>query len=93
MIKTFKSQEEYKVFYRFFSRKLPLEIQRSASRKLHVLHGIGKINDLRVPRSNHLEKLIGNRNGQYSIRINEKWRICFDWRDNNAYEVEITDYH
>jgi proteic killer suppression protein len=58
-----------------------------------MLNNARTINDLRVPPANRLEKLSGNRTGQYSIRINDKWRICFDWRDDNAYDVEIVDYH
>jgi len=58
-----------------------------------MLNNAKTINDLRIPPANRLEKLIGNRAGQYSIRINDQWRICFDWRDDNAYNVEIVDYH
>jgi proteic killer suppression protein len=58
-----------------------------------MLHNAATLGDLRIPPSNHLEKLTGDRAGQYSIRINDQWRICFEWRDNNAYAAEITDYH
>jgi len=81
------------IFHRQHSRKLPPEIQRSALRKLRMIHRATSITDLRVPPANHLEKLSGNRKGQWSIRINNQWRICFDWIDNNAYSVEIVDYH
>ena len=68
-------------------------IERSARRKLLVLHGAGLLNDLRSPPGNQLEALKGDRIGQHSIRINRKWRICFVWRDGNAEDVEIVDYH
>ena len=58
-----------------------------------MLHNAATLGDLRIPPANHLEKLTGDREGQYSIRINDQWRICFEWRDNNAYAAEITDYH
>ena len=68
-------------------------MQPVAFRKLRMLHNSKTINDLRVPPGNHLEKLKGNREGQYSIRINDQYRICFEWRDGDAYRVEIVDYH
>ncbi|CAI3223977.1 Toxin HigB [Desulfovibrio diazotrophicus] len=72
---------------------LPPDIQRVAMRKLKVLHNAVSLNDLRVPPGNRLEILKGNRAGQHSIRINSQWRICFVWKDGNAYSVEIVDYH
>ena len=93
MIKTFRDEETAKVFSRQRSRKLPPSIQQVALRKLRMLHNAAALGDLRIPPANHLEKLTGDREGQYSIRINDQWRICFEWRDNNAYAVEITDYH
>lgn len=68
-------------------------IERPARRKLLYLHAAGKLEDLRVPPGNHLEALKGDRSGKHSIRINDQWRICFVWRGNDAYEVEIVDYH
>jgi toxin HigB-1 len=68
-------------------------IERVARRKLLYLHAARKLEDLRVPPGNHLKALVGDRSGQHSIRINDKWRICFVWRDGEAYEVEIVDYH
>lgn len=62
-------------------------------RKLRMINNAKTINDLRVPPANRLEKLVGSRAGQYSIRINDQWRICFDWQEDNAYNVEIVDYH
>ena len=93
MIKSFKSKETEKIFRRGCSLKLPSAIQKTALRKLLMLDASQIINDLRIPPANHLEQLKGKRQGQYSIRINEQWRICFRWQQNDAYEVEIIDYH
>ena len=93
MIRSFKSKEAQKVFNRDRSKKLPGEIQPVALRKLKMLHRSQNLQDLRVPPSNRLERLKGNRKGQYSIRINDQWRICFRWDRGDAYEVEIVDYH
>ena len=93
MIKSFRSKETEEVFRRTFSRKLPQDIQQAAYRKLAFLHSAKELNDLRLPPSNRLEKLRGDRQGEYSIRINDQWRICFIWQDDDAYEVVITDYH
>ncbi|MGR3302005.1 MAG: type II toxin-antitoxin system RelE/ParE family toxin [Candidatus Scalindua sp.] len=93
MIKSFKCKETNKIFNRSFSRKLPHDIQRTALRKLRMLNRSIKLNDLKVPPSNHLEALHGNRKGQHSIRINDQWRICFKWSNSEASNVEITDYH
>jgi len=72
---------------------LPRDIQQVALRKLRMINNAKNINDLRIPPANRLKKLSGNREGQHSIRINDQWRICFIWRDGDAYDVEITDYH
>ena len=93
MIKSFKDAETEKVYQRQFSRKLPSDIQQIALRKLRMLNNAQDINDLRIPPANHLEKLSGSREGQYSIRINDQWRICFEWLEGDAYQVEIVDYH
>ncbi|MBX3054961.1 MAG: type II toxin-antitoxin system RelE/ParE family toxin [Anaerolineae bacterium] len=93
MIRGFKDREAEKVFNGRFSKKLPHDIQRIAERKLIMLHHSSSLDDLRVPPANRLEALKGNRTGQYSIRINDQWRICFEWRDDGVYEVEIVDYH
>jgi toxin HigB-1 len=93
MIKTFKDEETEKVFHRYFSRKLPTDIQGVSLRKLRMLNNACTVADLRIPPANHMEKLSGKRAGQYSIRINDQWRICFEWRNNSAYNVEITNYH
>lgn len=75
------------------SRKLPPDVQQVALRKLRMLNNAVTLNDLRIPPANRLEKLSGDRAGQYSIRINDQWRICFEWRDRDVYNVEIIDYH
>jgi proteic killer suppression protein len=93
MIRSFKDKETAKVFHRTFSRKLPHNIQQIAFRKLRMLNRAATLNDLRIPPANRLEQLYGDRAGQHSIRINDQWRICFEWRDGDSYNVEITDYH
>ena len=93
MIINFGDQETEKVFQRHFSRKLPENIQRTALRKLRMLNRSTTLEDLKMPPANRLERLSENRKGQYSIRINDQWRICFKWRKGNAYKVEIIDYH
>ena len=93
MIKNFSDTETEKIFLREFSRKLPPDIQRNARRKLELLNVAKVLNDLRIPPGNRLEKLVGDRDGQHSIRINQRWRICFVWGKGDAYNVEIVDYH
>ena len=93
MIKTFKCKETEKIFSGRISTRLPSDIQRTALRKLTQLHGAATLDFLRAPPGNFLEKLGGDRAGQWSIRINDQWRICFKWQDGHAYDVEITDYH
>ncbi len=93
MIKTFKCKETEKIFGREYSRKLPRDIQKAAFRKLRMINRSKTLSDLKIPPANRLEKLSGKRKGQYSIRINDQWRICFKWVDNNALGVEIIDYH
>lgn len=93
VIKSFKDKETEKIYSRQVSRRLPQDIQQIALRKLRMLNNAQTINDLRVPPANRLEKLKGARSGQYSIRINDQWRICFLWEDGNALDVEMVDYH
>ncbi|HDL02008.1 MAG TPA: plasmid maintenance system killer family protein [Nitrospirae bacterium] len=93
MIKSFASKETEKLFERQFCRKIPQSIHQIARRKLEILDAAEVLQDLRIPPSNHLEKLSGDKKGQYSIRINIRWRICFEWREGDAYNVEIVDYH
>ncbi len=93
MIKSFNDKETEKIYGREVSRKLPEEIQQVALRKLRMINNAKNLNDLRIPPANNLEKLKGDREGQHSVRINDQWRICFKWKDGDAHEVEITDYH
>ena len=93
MIKSFKCKETARLFESGFSRRIPLSIIKTAIIRLAMLNQSGKLRDLEIPPSNHLEKLSGDRKDQYSIRINDKYRICFKWQENNAYDVEIVDYH
>ena len=93
MIHSFKCKETQRLFNGRFSSRLPQSIQRLAARKLELLDGAGELDDLKSPPGNRLEALGGDRAGQHSIRINDQWRICFIWRDGNALEVEIVDYH
>lgn len=93
MINSFQDKETEKIWNQFYSKNIPKNIQKIGLRKLIILHRAKNIEDLRIPPGNRLEKLSGNREGQYSIRINDQWRICFTWKDGNANGVEITDYH
>jgi len=86
-------KEAERIFNRHPSRKFSDELQRTALRKLRMLNRAMNLNDLRVPPANRLEKLKGDRAGKYSIRINDQWRICFMWHNNDAFEIEIVDYH
>lgn len=93
MIKSFASKETEKIFHGKISKKLPFEIQKTARRKLLYLDDAENLQDLLAPPGNKLEKLRGDRADQYSIRINDQWRICFKWFEKEAREVEIVDYH
>ena len=93
MIESFASEETEKIFEGEISKKLPIEIQRTARRKLLYLDEAETLQDIQAVPGNRLEKLKGNRAGQYSIRINDQWRICFEWIVNKARNVEIVDYH
>lgn len=93
MIKSFADVETEKLFGGIASRRLPNDIQRVARRKLLQLDAADRLDIMRLPPGNRLEALRGNRKGQYSIRINDQWRICFSWLEQDAYAVEIIDYH
>ena len=93
MIRSFCSKETERLFNRSTTQRLPSDIKRTAQRKLVILDSAEPLTDLQIPPSNRLEKLSGDRLGQYSIRINDQWRICFKWYRGDAYDVEITDYH
>jgi len=93
MIKSFRDADTERLFRRGRPRKLPPQIFRPGLRKLLMLDAAESLQDLRVPPGTRLEKLKGPRVGQHSIRINDQWRICFEWREGDAHAVEITDYH
>jgi proteic killer suppression protein len=93
MIRSFRDRDTERVFHRERSRRLPPEVQRPALRKLAILDGADSLQDLRSPPGNRLEQLSGDRDGQYSIRINDQWRLCFRWINGDPEEVEIVDYH
>ena len=93
MIVDFKCAETRKIFDREYSKRLPHDIQRVIYRKLMMLDAAKTLEDLRIPPANRLEKLSGNRSGQYSIRVNRQFRICFVWEEERASRVEVVDYH
>ncbi|WP_296697248.1 type II toxin-antitoxin system RelE/ParE family toxin [Thiocapsa sp. UBA6158] len=93
MIKAFRCKETELIAQGRRSRRFPPEIQRRAKMRLDRIDAASALDDLRLPPSHRLEALVGNRAGQWSIRINDQWRICFVWHDGDAVEVEITDYH
>lgn len=93
MIKSFASTETEQIFLGRVSKKLPFEIQKTTRRKLLYLDDAEDLQDLLAPPGNRLEKLRGNRAGQFSIRINDQWRVCFEWVGQEAKNVEIVDYH
>lgn len=93
MIKSFADRDTEALFQREHVRRYPAELVRTMLRKLVAIDAAEGLDDLRVPPGNRLEKLKGDRAGQHSIRVNDQWRICFRWKDGDAYEVEIVDYH
>ncbi|MGH9740210.1 MAG: type II toxin-antitoxin system RelE/ParE family toxin [Candidatus Acidiferrales bacterium] len=92
MIKTFRDADTEKLFNRERVKRFQA-VENVARRKLEMVNAASVLRDLKSPPGNRLEKLEGDRAGQHSIRINDQWRVCFVWRDSDAYEVEITDYH
>jgi proteic killer suppression protein len=93
MIASFRDKETGRLWQSGQSRRLPADLRRRAFKKLAILNAALALDNLKVPPGNQLEALRGNRAGQYSIRVNDQYRVCFVWRDGNAYEVEIVDYH
>ncbi len=93
MIKSFRDGETERLWKEERTRRIPADLRKPAFKKLQMLNAAMALTDLLVPPGNRLERLHGDREGQYSIRINDQYRICFEWRESNAYEVEITDYH
>jgi len=93
MIAGFRDAETKKLWMTGRCRRLPAQLNRQAMRKLYILNAALALENLAVPPGNRLERLHGDRSGQHSIRINDRYRICFVWRDGNAHEVEVVDYH
>lgn len=93
MIKSFRDRNAERLFDRRPTRRFGAEVQKVALRRLRMLDAATRLDDLRVPPGNRLERLRGDRSGQHSIRINDQWRICFRWHRGDAYDVEIVDYH
>lgn len=93
MICSFKNKETESIFDGSYSRIMPRTIQKVAMRKLWMIDAVVQLKDLKIPPANRLEKLKGHRKNQYSIRINKQWRVCFNWKQSYAYDVEIVDYH
>ncbi|MGH3275317.1 MAG: type II toxin-antitoxin system RelE/ParE family toxin [Streptosporangiaceae bacterium] len=93
MLRSFRDRDTEAIWCRRRSRKLDPSVQRAALRKLVMLDAADILADLRVPPGNRLEKLAGDRAGQYSIRVNQQWRVCFRWTDSGPEDVEIVDYH
>jgi proteic killer suppression protein len=93
VILSFACAETERIFRMELSRRFPPDIQRNARRKLLALHAATELRQMAVPPGNRLEALKGGRKGQHSVRVNDRWRICFRWHEGNAYEVEMVDYH
>jgi toxin HigB-1 len=93
MIVSFRDKETERLWQSGRSRRLPADLQRSAFKRLAILNAAVTLDNLKVPPGNQLEALRGNRAGQHSIRVNDQYRVCFVWRDGNAFEAEIVDYH
>jgi proteic killer suppression protein len=93
VIRSFGNREAERIWFRRRPRRLPAKLYRTAERRLKMLHAAASLQDLLIPPGNRLEKLRGARRGQYSIRIDRQWRICFVWHRQHAHEVEIVDYH
>jgi proteic killer suppression protein len=93
VIRSFRDRETEAVANRWLVRKWPIDVQRQALRRLRILDVAKRLEDLRSPPGNRLEKLSGDRAGQYSIRVNDQWRICFRWSEGEVYDVELCDYH
>jgi proteic killer suppression protein len=93
VIKSFRERNAERLFDRRPTRRFGAEVQKVALRRLRMLDAASRLDDLRVPPGNRLERLRGDRSGQHSIRINDQWRICFRWHGGDAYDVEIVDYH
>lgn len=93
MIRSFGSKDTERIWHEQYVKRVDRTVQRAALRKLELIHAAKDVEDLRVPPGNRLERLAGDRRGQHSIRVNAQWRLCFDWSDGGADNVELVDYH
>lgn len=93
MIRSFRDKITERIWHGQYEKRINREVQRAALRKLELLHAAMNVEDLRIPPGNRLEQLVGDRRGQHSIRVNTQWRICFDWTNGGAENVELVDYH
>ena len=93
MIRSFGSKDTERIWHEQYVKRVDRTVQRAALRKLELIHAAMDVDDLRVPPGNHLERLVGDRRGQHSIRVNAQWRLCFVWREGGADDVELVDYH
>ena len=93
MIRSFGNRDTERIWHEQYVKRIDRTMQRTAMRKLELIHAAKDVDDLRIPPGNRLERLVGDRRGQYSIRVNVQWRICFAWRDGGAEDVELVDYH
>lgn len=93
MIRSFRSKDTERIWHAEYVKRVDRAVQRAALRKLELIHAAKDLEDLRVPPGNRLERLVGDRRGQHSIRVNDQWRICFIWREGGAEDAELVDYH
>lgn len=93
MIRSFGSKDTERIWHEQYVKRVDRAVQRATLRKLELIHAANDVEDLRVPPGNRLERLAGDRRGQYSIRVNAQWRLCFVWRKGGAEDVELVDYH
>ena len=93
MIRSFGSKDTERIWYEQYVKRVDRTVQRATMRKLELIHAAKDVDDLRVPPGNRLERLVGDRRGQHSIRVNAQWRLCFVWRNGGADNVELVDYH
>ena len=93
MIRSFGSNDTERIWHEQYVKRVDRTVQRAAMRKLELIHAARDVEDLRIPPGNRLERLVGDRRGQHSIRVNAQWRLCFVWIDGGAEDVELVDYH
>ena len=93
MIRSFGSKDAERIWHEQYVERVDRTVQRATLRKLELIHAAKDVEDLRVPPGNRLERLVGDRRGQHSIRVNAQWRLCFVWREGGADNVELVDYH